>query len=159
NYSSADQIGVGINGPTSRAAVHNADNNLAQILTYLQNTDDPQNPGHKLIENTDLFITADHGFSTVSRHEVDNTGVNFTTSYAARSIYRDTSARRDVNPGFRPGGFAPIALAPSPGLPLFDPDAQITNANTQRVYKPVDPTIPQQTAFVNQRPASGDGLI
>src|SRR5262249_10535784 len=129
NYSSADQIGVGINGPTSRAAVHNADNNLSQILTYLQTTNDPQNPGHKLIENTDLFITADHGFSTVSRHEGDNTGVNFTTSYAARFIYKDTSGRQDVNTGFLPGGFVAIDLAHSLGLPLFDPDAQITNAH------------------------------
>src|SRR5262249_10103996 len=91
NYSSADQIGVGINGPPSKPAPHNADNNLAQILSSLQNTDAPQNPGHKLIENPDLFIPADHGFSTVSRHEVDSTGVNFTTSYAAKFLYKDTT--------------------------------------------------------------------
>jgi predicted AlkP superfamily pyrophosphatase or phosphodiesterase len=159
NYSSADQIGVGINGPTSKAAVTNADDNLKQLLDYLRATDDPQNPGHKLLENTDVFITADHGFSAVSRHEVDTSGVNFTTSYSAKFIYKDTSGRQDVNTGFLPGGFVAIDLAHALGLPLFDPDAQITNANSQKVYKPVDPTIPQATAFVNQRPASGDGLI
>src|SRR5262249_2869068 len=157
NYSSADQIGIGINGPTSRAADHNADNNLAQNPSYLQNSDAPQTPGHKLIENPALFITADHGFSTVSRHEVDSTGVNFTTSYAARFIYKDTTGRQDVNTGFLPGGFVAIDLAHALGLPLFDPDAQVTNANNQKVYKPVDPTIPQATAFINQRPPSGDG--
>src|SRR5262249_26152891 len=79
NYRSADQIGVGITGPPSKAAVKNADDNLKQLLDYLSTTNDPQNPGHKLIEDTDVFITADHGFSAVSRHEVDSTGVNFTT--------------------------------------------------------------------------------
>src|SRR5262249_62217838 len=54
---------------------------------------------------------------------------------------------------------SPPPPAPPLGLPLSAPDAQITNANNQKVSKPVDPTIPQATAFVNQRPASGDGLI
>src|SRR5262249_59823012 len=112
---------------------------------YLQSTDDPQNPGHKLIENTDIFVTADHGFSTVSRKELDASGTQATTSYPARFIYKDINGRQDVNTGFLPGGFVAIDVAHALGLPLFDPDAQITNANNQKVYKPVDPTIPHAT--------------
>src|SRR4029077_13804491 len=40
----------GINGPTSKAGVHNADNNLKQILDYINSNPD-------LAANTDIFIT------------------------------------------------------------------------------------------------------
>jgi hypothetical protein len=65
----------------------------------------------------------------------------------------------EVNPGFLPAGFVAIDLAHALGLTLNDPDSIITNNQSQRVYEPVDPTIPQQTATVRQRPASGNGLI
>jgi hypothetical protein len=64
-----------------------------------------------------------------------------------------------VNTGFLPPGFVAIDLAHALGLPLYDPDSQITDASGNKVYEPVDPTIPQQTATVRQRPTSGNGLI
>ena len=73
---SLNSLTPGINGPTSKASVRNADNNLKQILDYLSS--DP-----KLAANTDIFVTADHGFATISRHEVD-TKSHFTKSYAAQ---------------------------------------------------------------------------
>src|SRR5262249_15999551 len=60
---SLNSLTPGINGPTSKAAVANADNNLKQILDYI-------NANPQLAKNTDIFITADHGFATISRHEV-----------------------------------------------------------------------------------------
>src|SRR5216683_5860815 len=107
----------GINGPTSKAALQNADNNLKQILDYINS--DP-----RLAANTDIFLTADHGFAAISKHDIDAAG-HATTSYAARSIYKDSEGRQEVNTGFLPAGFLAIDLAHELRLPLFDPDTQI----------------------------------
>ncbi|GAC1362013.1 MAG: alkaline phosphatase family protein [Acidobacteriaceae bacterium] len=148
---SLNKLSPGINGPTSKAAIRNADANLQQILAYLF-----AHP--KLAENTDVFLTADHGFATISKHEIDASGTP-TKAYAASLTYKDATGRVEVNPGFLPVGFVAIDLAHALGLPLFDPDSQITNGSGQKVYEPVDPTATQQTATVRQHPAGGDGLI
>lgn len=147
---SLNSLTPGINGLTSKASVKNADNNLKQILDYV-------NSDSSLAHNTDIFITADHGFSTISHHEVDSKGT-FTTSYAAGFTYKDTTGRQEVNTGFLPVGFVAIDLAHFLNLPLFDPDAQ-NGSGSAVVYRPVDPTISLATATTSQHPRSGDGLI
>ena len=149
---SLNSLTPGINGPTSRAAVKNADSNLAQILAYINS--DP-----KLASNTDIFVTSDHGFATISKHEIDGTGKAFTASYAAQFTYKDSSGRQEVNAGFLPPGFLAIDLAHALGMPLFDPDTQIKDSTGQRLYARVDPTVPQQSATIRQHPNSGNGLI
>lgn len=151
NGDSLNALTPGINGPTSKAGVHNADNNLKQILDYINS--DPA-----LAANTDIFLTADHGFATISRYEVDNAG-HHTASYAAQFTYKDSTGRQEVNSGFLPTGFVAIDLAHTLGLPLFDPDNQVAGSDGTKVYAPVDPTIEQQTDTKRQRPGSGDGLI
>ena len=148
---SLNRLSPGINGPTSRAAVGNADANLKQIIAYLE-----ANPG--LADDTDIFLTSDHGFSTISKHEVDSTGTAFTGSYAATQTYKDATGRQEVNSGFLPPGFLAIDLAHHLNLPLFDPDSTITVDGSER-YKPVDPAIGQATPEKAQRPISGSGLI
>jgi len=148
---SLNSLTPGINGPTSKAAVQNADKNLKQILDYI-------NANPALAKNTDIFITADHGFATISKHEIDAQG-DFTQSYSTQFIYKDINGRVEVNPGFLPVGFVAIDLAHALGMSLNDPDSIITDGNGQRVYIPVDPTIGQQTSTVRQRPANGNGLI
>ena len=148
---SLNRLSPGINGPTSRAAVGNADANLKQIVAYLE-----ANPG--LADDTDIFLTSDHGFSTISKHEVDSTGTAFTGSYAATQTYKDATGRQEVNSGFLPPGFLAIDLAHHLNLPLFDPDSTITVDGSER-YKPVDPAIGQATPEKAQRPISGSGLI
>ena len=90
----------GINGPTSMAAIRNADDSLARIRAALRELG--------LEAATDLIVTADHGFSTISKQS--------STSGAARETYPD------VPPGLLPPGFVAIDLARALGLPLFDPD-------------------------------------
>ncbi len=148
---SLNQLTPGINGPTSKAALKNADNNLKQILDYV-------NANPDLAANTDIFITADHGFATISKHDVDAAG-HFTASYAAKWIYKDASGRQEVNTGFLPVGFISIDLAHELNLPLFDPDSPITGADGVRKFEPVDPTAGQQHAELRQHPVSGNGLI
>jgi hypothetical protein len=94
------QVSPGINGPTSRASVKNADDNLAQLRKALDDLG--------LAATTDIVIAADHGFSTVSKESK--------TSPAAKVSYADVPA------GLLPPGFLAIDLAKALGLPLFDPD-------------------------------------
>jgi arylsulfatase A-like enzyme len=148
---SLNLLSPGINGPTSKAAVRNADAALQQLVNFIADT-----PG--LAENTDIFITSDHGFSTISKHETDATGNAFTQSYAAAQTYRNASGRQEVNTGFLPPGFLAIDLAHHLNLPLFDPDTTITVDDSER-YKPIDPTVGQATAEKSQRPIGGSGLI
>jgi arylsulfatase A-like enzyme len=148
---SLNKLVPGINGPTSKAALKNADDNLKQILDYVNS--DPQ-----LAANTDIFLTADHGFATISKFDIDAAG-HGTTSYAAKSIYKDANGRQEVNTGFLPVGFLAIDLAHELELPLFDPDSQIDGPDGKKVFEPVDPAAPQQLPNVRQHPIGGNGLL
>lgn len=51
----------GQRNPYYCAMVESFDYYLGQIVSYLENTEDPRWPGHKLIENTYLFFSSDNG--------------------------------------------------------------------------------------------------
>jgi arylsulfatase A-like enzyme len=91
----------GINGPSGRAGVRNADDTLAALLDAVHALGiDPA---------TDVFVTADHGFTTIGKATL--------TSSVARA----------ANPGGAPtdlpSGFLAADLATGLRMPLFDPDA------------------------------------
>jgi hypothetical protein len=93
----------GINGPTSLAAVRNADNDLAAIRHALQE--------EGLLESTDIIIAADHGFSTISKES--------RTSPAATETYPDV-VRGQLPPGFLAIDLAQALSADDPAMKLFD---------------------------------------
>jgi arylsulfatase A-like enzyme len=97
---SLNAVTPGINGPTSAAAIKNADDNLKQLQDALSVLG--------LANDTDIVVAADHGFSTISKQS--------TTSPAAKGDYDK------VPKGFLPPGFLAIDIAKGLGLPLFDPD-------------------------------------
>ncbi len=97
---SLNQLMPGINGPTSLAAIKNADDNLRQIRQAVNDLG--------LTATTDIIIAADHGFSTISKESY--------TSAAAKADYPN------VPKGTLPSGFLAIDLAKTLALPLFDPD-------------------------------------
>jgi hypothetical protein len=97
---SLNTVTPGINGPTSLASIRNADNNLAQLRKALDDLG--------LAATTDVVISADHGFSTISKQSK--------TSPSAKADYADTPK------GFLPMGFVAIDLAKALELPLFDPN-------------------------------------
>jgi hypothetical protein len=148
---SLNKLSPGINGPTSKAAVRNADDGLHQIMNFVESTP-------ALADDTDIFITSDHGFSTISRHDVDSSGNAFTTSYAATQTYREATGRQEVNTGFLPPGFLAIDIAHHLNLPIFDADSTVTISGTEQ-YKPIDPTIGQPTPEKSVRPLLGNCLI
>ena len=148
---SLNQLIPGINGPSSKAALRNADNNLKQIVEYINS--DP-----RWAANTDIFLTADHGFATISKHEIDAAG-HVTASYAATRTYREATGRQEVNTGFLPVGFVAIDLAHELGLPLFDPDSQLDHADGKKIFETVDPTSLPGLPNVRQHSVAGNGLI
>src|SRR5229473_6517565 len=123
-------LSPGINGPTSRAAIKNADDNLKQLRQALDDLG--------LAAATDIIIAADHGFATVSKESV--------TSLAAKISYAD------VPPGFLPRGFLAIDLAKALDLPLFDPD----NKNA-RMAENAAPRA--GNGLIGQNPAKPDVVI
>jgi len=115
------QLVSGINGPTSLAAVRNADANLAAIIETIR--------ALGLESTTDVIVSADHGFSTISKDS--------DTSPAAKFAYSDVPA------GKLPPGFLAIDLSQKLPLPLYDPDAKAAT---------VDPK-------AGQHPSKGGGII
>ena len=146
---SLNKLQPGINGPTSRAGIANADANLKQLLDFVA-----ADPG--LSASTDVFVTSDHGFATISRHEIDAAG-HGSHSYSTAFVYRGTDRKPEVPTGWLPPGFLAIDLAHALRLPLFDPDAQVDLAGIAH-YEPVDPT-KRQAEPSRQHPATGNGLI
>ena len=97
---SLQQLTPGINGPTSLAAIRNADDDFGHILAALDELD--------LAQNTDIVVVSDHGFSTISKQSV--------TSSASKMHFVDVPA------GFLPPGFLAIDLAKELNMGLIDPD-------------------------------------
>jgi hypothetical protein len=98
---SLGRLSPGINGPTSLAAIRNADHDLARLQATLAVLG--------LAETTDIIVAADHGFATIAKESK--------TSAAARAHYAD------VPEAMLPPGFLAIDLATALALPLWDPDA------------------------------------
>jgi len=90
----------GINGPTSLAAIRNADDDLARIRSALGELG--------LLDTTDIIVTSDHGFSTISKESQ--------TSSTVKMKFADAPA------GHLPQGFVALDLAHALNLPLIDPD-------------------------------------
>jgi len=99
---SLGQLIPGINGPTSIASIRNADHDLAVLLDSLK--------AQGLDGDTDVILTSDHGFSTISKESG--------TSWSATQGFSGVTARQ------LPPGFLAIDIAHGLGKPLFDPDAK-----------------------------------
>jgi hypothetical protein len=120
---SLNRLVPGINGRTSREAVHNADDNLRELLAFIDA--DP-----RLAADTDVFVTSDHGFATISKHDIDAQH-DGTASPAARMHYAD------VPQGFLPPGFLAIDLAAALREPLYDPGSTLKDTHGDPIYRRV----------------------
>lgn len=94
-HAAPDNIGAltpGINGQTPLDAVANADRTLKELLEALERLG--------LTDSTNIFVTADHGFSTIAKSLPDADNKN----------------------GY-PAGFVALDIAKALGQKLFDPNA------------------------------------
>jgi len=104
-HNQGDSLGrliPGINGPTSLAAIKNADDDLAKLESALKQ--------QGLDRDTDIIVVSDHGFSTISKESA--------TSWAAAQSYKN------VTPNLLPPGFLALDLAHALNMTLYDPDAK-----------------------------------
>jgi hypothetical protein len=129
---SLGQLVPGINGPTSLAAIKNADDNLAAILDTLN--------ALGLESTTNVIVSADHGFSTISKDSQ--------SSAAAKISYKDVPA------GQLPPGFLAIDIAKGLNLPLFDPDANSAAVDFNTGQHPS-----KANGIVGHDPASPDVVV
>jgi hypothetical protein len=97
---SLNSLVPGINGPTSLAAIRNADDDLARIRSALGELG--------LLDTTDIIVTADHGFSTIAKESQTSSSVK--TKFA------------DALPSHLPLGFVALDLAHALYMGLLDPD-------------------------------------
>src|SRR6516165_5226771 len=97
---SLNTLTPGISGPTSLAAIRNADDDLARIRSALNELG--------LLDSTDIITTSDHGFSTISKESK--------TSSTTKTKFADTL------PAHLPLGFVALDLARALNMPLIDPD-------------------------------------
>ncbi|MGB6546780.1 MAG: alkaline phosphatase family protein [Candidatus Acidiferrales bacterium] len=135
-HNQGDSLGSlkpGINGDTSRWAIQNADNNLRQIYNFISSHPD-------LANNTDFFLTSDHGFATISHKEID-ANLTPTTSFAA-----------SLNKGIMPPGFLAIDLAHDLHLSFFDSDKPLAPTPAGDAFQKIDPA-------QGQFPANGNALL
>ncbi len=97
---SLNELVPGIDGPTSLAAIRNADDDLARIRSALGELG--------LLDTTDIIVTSDHGFSTISKESQ--------TSSTVKTKFSDTPE------GHLPLGFVALDLSHALNMPLIDPD-------------------------------------
>ncbi|WP_454886329.1 alkaline phosphatase family protein [Sphingomonas oryzagri] len=130
---SLNRLTPGINGPSTFAAIRNADGDLGKLRAALGRLG--------LAATTDIIVTSDHGFSTISKQSG--------SSPAAKQTYAD------VPPGFLPPGFLALDLAKALDLPIFDPEAYdsrlVEGAHPSRgnALLGPDPTHPRLTVAAN----------
>ena len=126
---SINSLNPGINGPTALSGVRDASDNLQRLIDTLK--------ALGVYDNTDIFVTADHGFSTIYRESK--------TSWSTQFSYPD-----NLLPGELPEGFVAIDMAHALDLKL--------NGNTQ----PLDPAKgehPKGTAYLGDDPAHPDAIF
>ncbi len=153
-HNQGDSLGAlypGINGPTSLLGVQNADRNLQQLLDWLD--------AHPAVKaNTDLFVTSDHGFATVSRREIDKTG-RALSSPAAKHVYVNASGSRDTDIDSVPPGFLAIDLAYDLQAGLFDAEDRLYNTS-QPLFRKLHVDLPSDVdTGLWQHPSSGSAFL
>ena len=112
----------GINGDTSRRGLQNADHCLKQLLDWLD--------AHPAVKaNTDMFITSDHGFATISRREIASDGTHSSEPSAVMD-YAVSGKEKPQPPGTLPTGFLAVDLAIREHMRLFDPTIRASSGSS-----------------------------
>jgi arylsulfatase A-like enzyme len=110
---SLQRLQPGINGDTSKRGLHNADRCLKQLLDWLD--------AHPAVKaHTDVFLTSDHGFATISRREIAGDGTQ-TTEPSAALDYQLSGKEKAEPQGTLPTGFLAVDLGIRAHLHVFDP--------------------------------------
>lgn len=155
---SLDALTPGVNGPSSRAAIANASNDLARLRAALT--------AQHLDATTNIFATADHGFSTVwkethSSYSATLTFPNYPAGHLPPAFLAIDLAHAFEFSLFRNNGAAfDLAALPRSGSALIGPDADhpriivAANGATDLLYLPGDDArtlAPRVVEFLTQQ--------
>jgi arylsulfatase A-like enzyme len=141
---SLQNLTPGINGETSTRALQNADRCLKQLLDWLD--------AHPAVKaNTDVLITSDHGFATVSRRELASDGTQ-TGEPSAALTYDVVGKEKPEPPGTLPTGFLGVDLGVRLHMRVFDPAIRAVTGSS--AYAEI--VIGGEKA---QHPATGSALL
>ena len=110
---SLQRLTPGINGDTAKLGLQNADRCLKQLLDWLD-----AHP--KVKATTDVIVTSDHGFATISRREITKDGTQ-TAEPSAILDYEAVGAEKPEPQGTLPTGFLAVDLAIRGHMRLYDP--------------------------------------
>lgn len=110
---SLQQLTPGINGNSTQRAVRNADHCLSQLLDWLDAHPD-------IKATTDVIVTSDHGFATISRREIAVDGSQ-TRQPSAFLDYALAANEKPEPNGTLPVGFLAVDLAIRAHMRLYDP--------------------------------------
>jgi arylsulfatase A-like enzyme len=119
---SLQRLDPGINGDTSKRGLHDADHCLKQLLDWLD-----AHPSVKA--HTDVLVTSDHGFATISRREIASDGTQ-TAEPSAALNYEPVGKEKPEPQGTLPTGFLAIDLAIRAHLRVFDPAIRATTGSS-----------------------------
>ena len=120
---SLQNLAPGINGDTAKRGLRNADHALKQLIDWLD--------AHPAIKaNTDVLVTSDHGFATISRRDIGPKEVTHEVSSHLSYLTPPLDP-----PGTLPSGFLAIDLGTRLGLRVFDSTNRATDGNY--IYKEV----------------------
>ncbi|MDP9050835.1 MAG: alkaline phosphatase family protein, partial [Acidobacteriota bacterium] len=116
---SLQHVAPGINGDTARLGLRNADQSLKQLVDWLD-----AHPALKA--TTDVLVTSDHGFATISRREIASDGTQSSEPSAALT-YELSGKEKPQPPETLPTGFLAIDLAIFNHMRLFDASVRSTS--------------------------------
>jgi hypothetical protein len=115
---SLQRLTPGINGDTVKLGLQNADRCLRQLLDWLD-----AHP--KVKATTDVIVTSDHGFATISRREIAKDGAQ-STEPSANLDYEALGTEKPEPQGTLPTGFLAVDLAIRGHMRLYDPAIRAT---------------------------------
>ncbi len=119
---SLQNLEPGINGDTSKRGLQNADHCLKQFLDWLD--------AHPAVKaNTDVLVTSDHGFATISRREIASDGTQ-TTEPSAALNYALSGKDKAEPMGTLPQGFLAVDLGMREHMRVFDPTVRATTGSS-----------------------------
>jgi len=119
---SLQQLSPGINGDTARLGLRNADHCLKQLLDWLD--------AHPAVKaNTDVVLTSDHGFATITRREIASDGTS-TAEPSAVLDYELVGKEKAEPKGTLPTGFLAVDLGIRQRMRVFDPTVRATTGSS-----------------------------
>jgi arylsulfatase A-like enzyme len=119
---SLQRLEPGINGDTSKRGLQNADRCLKQLLDWLD-----AHPAVKF--HTDVLVTSDHGFATISRREIASDGTQ-TAEPSALLDYQLSGKEKPEPQGTLPTGFLAVDLGIRAHFRVFDPAVRATTGSS-----------------------------